>query len=354
MNILIVDDSIVFRSAISKALEGEENINVVNAVPNGKIAIDYLKQNSEIDLVTLDLEMPVMDGMETLKVLRSFNRDVNVILFSSLTVRGAEKTIEALALGADDFVAKIEGKGDIEDSITMIRNELVPRIKALNSRKVKRSVIDKNIYEKKNAEKDSEIFTMPEFLIKPKLLCIGASTGGPEALASIFRGIDTRLSIPILLVQHMPPYFTAKLAESLNKLTPVEIREAKMGEYLEPGVCYLAPGDYHMKLLKDGRNYKIVLNQGEKVCHVRPSVDVTFKSVADCFDGQVLSIVLTGMGDDGAEGSKALAKKDTYIFIQDKHTSIVWGMPGAVDRANVGAKIIPLDKINELLLKYCV
>ena len=334
MKILVVDDSIVFRSAITQALQKVPELNVFKSVVNGKLALDILRLHPDVDLITLDMEMPVMDGLETIKEIRKTNKDITIIVFSSLTVKGAEKTIEALNAGADDFLAKPEGMESIE-------GELVQKVLAFKDRKIKRSSI---VEKKLTAPLPSTNNDMP---IKPKLILIGSSTGGPEALTTVFKSITEKVTIPMLLVQHMPPMFTEKLATALSKLSPVEVREAKSGDTLQPGVCLIAPGDFHMTLSKDGI---ISLNQGEKICFVRPSVNVLLDSVAENFNKQVLNIVMTGMGDDGAVGTKKVQEKGAYTYIQDKESCIVWGMPGAVFKA-IGdqARIIPLTQIGTLI-----
>ncbi len=346
MKVMIVDDSIVFRSAISQALEVVPEIDVFKTASNGKVAVDFLHSYPEIDFIILDMEMPVLDGMETIKQIRKFNKDVNIIVFSSTTLRGAEKTIDALHFGADDFVPKIEGSGTIDDSIEMIKSELLPRIKGLFKHKSKRSEVEAHIQSGENEKSINIESIVSDMAIKPKLIVMGSSTGGPEALATVLKKIDHKLTIPILLVQHMPPVFTAKLAEMLSKASDNDVKEAVDGETPEPGFIYLAPGDYHMEL---GKDYKLTLNQKEKVCFVRPSVDVLFKSVSANQKGQVLSIVLTGMGEDGANGCVELKKYDAYQFIQNKKSCIVWGMPGAVHERNVGAQELDLTQISNLI-----
>lgn len=336
MKILVVDDSIVFRSGITQALQTVPDLNVFKAVPNGKIAIDVLKLNPDVDLITLDMEMPIMDGLETIKEIRKTNKDVTIIVFSSQTVKGAEKTIEALNAGADDFLPKLEG-------INSIKEELLPKVLAFKDRQIKRS----KIIERKAPSINPSLTVSSDIPIKPRLILIGSSTGGPEALSTVFKSITEKVTIPMLLVQHMPPMFTEKLAAALSKLSPVEVREAKSGDTLTPGVCLIAPGDYHMTINKDGI---ISLNQKEKNCFVRPSVNVLLDSVAENFNKQVLNIVMTGMGDDGAIGTKKIHEKGAYTYIQDKESSIVWGMPGSVQKA-IGehARIISLDQIGSLI-----
>jgi two-component system chemotaxis response regulator CheB len=335
LKILVVDDSIVFRSAITQALQTVPELNVFKSVVNGKLALDILRLHPDVDLITLDMEMPILDGLETIKEIRKTNKDVTIIVFSSQTVKGAEKTIEALNAGADDFLAKTEG-------MDSIKTELLPKVIAFKDRKIKRSAI----VERKISHSAVAV-TNTDMPIKPKLILIGSSTGGPEALTTLFKSITEKVSVPMLLVQHMPAMFTEKLAAALTKLSPVQVREAKTGDKLLPGVCLIAPGDFHMTLNKDG---DIVLNQNEKNCFVRPSVNVLLDSVAQNYDKQILSIIMTGMGDDGAHGTKKIADKGAYIYIQDKESSIVWGMPGAVQKV-VGdqARVIPLAQIGALI-----
>lgn len=345
MKVLIVDDSIVYRSAISQALESVPGIVIAKSVSNGELAVQYLQDNTDVDLITLDMEMPVLDGMETIKAIRKFNSHVTIIVFSSFTKKGAERTIKALSIGADDFVEKIEGTGSIDGSIVMIRQELVPRIEALQERTFTREQIESTIKDSISGGVEIERI-VNNMSIKPKLICLGCSTGGPEALTSIFNTITENLTIPMLIVQHMPPMFTQKLAEMLDKLSPVEVREAKHGDTVRPGLCLIAPGDYHMELTPE---LTVKLNQEDKVCFVRPAVDVLFKSVSKNFTGQVLSIILTGMGDDGAKGCVELDKRGAYQFIQDEASCIVWGMPGAVSRTGINPTTLKLDQFGKLL-----
>lgn len=339
MKIVVVDDSIVFRSAIVSAISSDTDIEVVRSFINGKVALDYLVNHPEVDLVTLDMEMPVLDGMETIKEIRKFNKNIVIIAFSSHTQKGAEKTIEALNAGANDFVTKPENLGlSADESINSIKAELLPKILAFrNKAKVQPIEVLKSDLVSPQSLQLAE---------KPKLILIGSSTGGPEALSKIFKSFSGPINVPILIVQHMPPLFTQKLAESLSKLSTVQVFEAKEGDKLKPGVCYIAPGDYHM-VLNDKK--EISLNQADKVCFVRPAVDVLFQSVAKNFSGKILSIVLTGMGEDGAVGAKSLEEKGANIFVQDKDSSVVWGMPGAVKKSVSKSKIISLDDIGTLI-----
>ncbi len=340
MKVLIVDDSVVFRSAISTALSTAPDIEVVKSVPNGKLAVDAIKNFPEIDLITLDMEMPVMDGMTAIKEIRQFNKKVIIIVFSSLTQKGAEKTIEALNLGANDFVTKPESQqGSGFDSIAQ---ELMPKILEFK-RKFHGAKDVKTVSTQEQVKRPLQIRTNK----KPDLFLIGCSTGGPEALTRIFQNLKDPITQSILLVQHMPPMFTTKLAEMLNRISALEVVEAQDGMVIKPNTCYIAPGDFHMTL----ENKIIKLNQAEKVCFVRPSVDVLFNSVAKHNGLQAVAMVLTGMGEDGAQGCLKLKQAGCDIFIQDKESAVVWGMPGAVAKVIPDAQIVEVNDFSGLIYK---
>jgi two-component system chemotaxis response regulator CheB len=339
MKALVVDDSVVFRMAITTALQEAEQISSVKSVRNGEEGIKFLRDNPDTALITLDLEMPVMDGISAIREIRKFNKQVFILVFSSFSRKGAEKTVEALSLGANDFVTKQElgGTVSIENSLKMIRESLIPKVVSFlkSASRAEPVEIDVNV-----------LSLVQQMTIKPKLIVIGSSTGGPEALSKLFSMIKEKVTIPMLMVQHMPPFFTEKLAGHLSSLCKgVDVMEAGGNEKLEAGKCYLAPGDYHMVY----KNGAIKLNQDEKVCYVRPSLDVLLDSLADNFDGKILSIVLTGMGSDGAEGNKKLNKRGDYLFVQDKQSSVIWGMPGAVKTAIPSAHCLNLEDLALML-----
>lgn len=363
MKVVIVDDSVVFRMALKQALGSIEGLEVASALSNGQLAVEYLKNNSDVDLITLDMEMPVLDGMGTIVEIRKFNKNIPIIVFSSLTTKGAEKTIEALNNGANDFVTKEEAGGakSIDRSIEMIKQGLLPKIQALyNERKNSRreenlSTTRNNLEDNANlsphervrlVEGDRKINSIPDLTINPKLIVMASSTGGPEALTQVFRELNEGpKNLPILLVQHMPPLFTAKLAEMLSRISPgYRVQEAKGGESLLAGVCYIAPGDYHMRI---NSKLQLTLDQEEKNCFVRPSANVLFESVAQYYEKQVASFVLTGMGEDGGTGVVELSKKGSYNFYQSQRTCTVFGMPAAVQRSGTGYEVdlIEIPKI---------
>lgn len=342
MRVLIVDDSVVFRMAIRQALEEVEGVQIVGALSNGQLAVDFLKKGNEVDLITLDMEMPVLDGLSAIKEIRKINTRVPIIVFSSLTTKGAEKTIDALSSGANDFVTKEEtgGATSIEKSLEMIRQSLLPKIEAFKGTKPK---LQAGEALKTPAKTTNIELTMVK---KPRLIVMTSSTGGPDALSKVFRGLKEGKNVPILLVQHMPPVFTEKLAEMLTNISPgYTVKEGKPGDTLKESTCYLAPGDYHMVMKPD---QSIDLNQKEKVCYVRPAANCLFESVAENYKAQIASFVLTGMGDDGAEGIKKLSSKGSYNFYQDEASCTVFGMPAAAMRTGI-AQEVQLEKISEVI-----
>jgi two-component system chemotaxis response regulator CheB len=342
MRVLVVDDSIVFRTAIKTALINSGDIEIVDVAANGSIAIQMLKQ-SHYDGITLDLEMPVMDGQETIVEIRKFNKDIPIIVFSAVSLQAATKTFKALELGANDFVQKLQDSNDVNENLKMIEKAVVPRFKALTNNRVS-PILKSNLASQKHKDLSS--------FYKSDLICIGSSTGGPDALKTLFSQFEA-LNVPMLLVQHMPPLFTTQLAARLDKVSNITVKEAKVGDILTAGVCYLAPGDFHMRLVHSEDKYIIALDQGEKVCYVRPAVDVMMQSVSSCFDGQIASFVLTGMGNDGAAGCVQLKEKNSknLVVIQDEESSIVWGMPKAVFDAKAYDSIETLDSIAKIINK---
>ena len=353
MNILIVDDSVVFRMAIANSLESVEGVNVVGSASNGKIAIEFLEKNTHPDVVILDMEMPVMGGIDTIKAIRNLSKDIVIICFSALTSAGAELTLKALSLGANDIVTKQEASSNtIDGSMKMIESILVPKLIAFKTKSTKRSLKTSTDVAVNQSSLELSDY-VSDINISPELILIASSTGGPEALSKIFKGIEVKPKIPILLVQHMPPIFTKSLANMLNNLCPfIEIKEAENGDILESGKCYIAPGDYHMLLNK---NLTLSLTQTEKVSYVRPSATVTFNSVVKNFPKKTISFILTGMGDDGARGVQDLYERGDYLYVQDENSSVVWGMPAAAKQTCPNVKEIDILQvplfINQILAK---
>lgn len=331
IRVLIVDDAAVFRRVLAAEFAADPEIEVVGTAADGRIALSKLTQVNP-DLVILDVEMPVLDGLGTLKEIRKTHPKLPVIMFSALTERGAEATLDALALGATDYFTKPAGSG-LEASVQIIRDELIPRIKALGQRTIGSAPAKPIIAPVATAPPPAEV------------VAIAASTGGPNALAELFRGLPGALATPILIVQHMPPMFTRLLAERIRSQFCVNAKEAVHGDPVEPGHVYIAPGDYHMTLQREAGQLRIRLNQEPPENSCRPAADVLFRSVAATFGASTLAVVLTGMGKDGLRGCEAIKAAGGQVLVQDEATSVIWGMPGSVARAGLADRVLPLAQL---------
>lgn len=344
MRVLIVDDSIVFRSQIKLALDGVSGIVVVGTASNGKIAVDKLEQES-IDLVVMDVEMPEMTGLEALKELRRRGHKTKVIMFSSHTKAGADTTLEALSSGAQDFVAKPSGEAiSIDNAAGMIRSSLLPKVLQFLDRPTPAIAPASS-----TVKATKKYMKYPIESALPSILVIGSSTGGPAALEEALRGLrGKRLRCPVIITQHMPPVFTASLASRIENLTGISCAEAKHMELLEKKI-YVAPGDHHLTVgIVDGA-YRLLLDQGPQRNFVRPAVDPLFETASTIFGNRCVGVVLTGMGADGALGAVAIKEKGGGIVIQDKETCVVFGMPGAVMMTEAFDLMVSLEKISELI-----
>ena len=340
IRVLVVDDAVVVRRIVTDVLGADAEIEVVGAAANGKIALQKLTQVNP-DLVTLDVEMPEMDGPTTLRALRKTHPKLPVIMFSTLTARGAATTLDCLAAGANDYVTKPANVGSVATAMERIRDELIPKIKALCGHKPP----------VKPAGTPAAPMAKPVALkpvVRTKALeavVIGVSTGGPNALADVMPHIAENLPVPMLIVQHMPPVFTKMLAERLDAKSKVTVKEAAAGDVLKPGHVYIAPGDYHMTIEKVAGISRIKLNQDAQENSCRPAVDVLFRSAAAAFGPNVLAVVLTGMGQDGLHGGEVIRAAGGSMICQDQATSVVWGMPGFVAKAGLAEAVLPLNSI---------
>ncbi len=340
IRVLVVDDSVVIRRLVTHALEEEPALEVVGFASNGSIALARIPQLNP-DVITLDIEMPEMDGLEMLRQLRRQYPQIRVVMFSTLTERGAAMTLQALALGADDYVAKASNAGSLDRSMARLRAELVPKIKQF-------FVLAGNAppaVEPAVARPGAERAAAPTMSYRRKVLAIGVSTGGPNALSALIPGFPANFPLPILIVQHMPPLFTRLLAERLQAITPLKVDEAEEGSAITAGKILIAPGDYHMQVRNGGAQAVVALNQSPPENSCRPAVDVLFRSVAEVYGGAAVSAILTGMGQDGLRGTEALKAKGAYVIAQDESSSVVWGMPGAVVGAGLADRVVPLGKI---------
>lgn len=351
IRVLIVDDSVVIRRLVTHALQEDPVLEIVGTAANGSIGLARIPQLNP-DVITLDVEMPEMNGLEMLKELRKTHKDVRVIMFSTLTERGASATMEALSLGADDYVTKASNEGSLDRSMASLRGDLIPRIKQFFQMEGE-SVAPSRSAPVAAAKPVTKIRQAPlgRALVPPEVVCIGVSTGGPTALAAIVPTIPADFPLPILIVQHMPPMFTRLLAERLQVNTQLKVEEATEGALVEPGKILIAPGNYHMRVCKKGLQTVVTLDQEPPENSCRPAVDVLFRSVEEAYGAAAISVVLTGMGYDGLRGAEVLKAHGACVIAQDEASSVVWGMPGAVANAGIADAVVPLGEVVPEILR---
>ncbi|MFY9855430.1 MAG: chemotaxis-specific protein-glutamate methyltransferase CheB, partial [Terracidiphilus sp.] len=303
--------------------------------------------------ITLDIEMPDMDGMVMLRRIRTEYPQMRVIMFSTLTERGAAITLEALTLGADDYVAKVSNEGSLDRSMARLREEMIPKIKQFFSLPQKAPTA---IQEMGASAPMTNLATLssptPQSKkVRPRVVVIGVSTGGPTALGAIMPKLPAGFPLPILIVQHMPPLFTRLLAERLNSTCHLPVEEATQGGIVERGKVLIAPGDFHMKLTSNEDCVRVSLDQSPRQNSCRPAVDALFTSSAEVYGGAALAVILTGMGQDGLRGAEILKAQGASILAQDEASSVVWGMPGAVVNAGLADHVLPLDEVVPEILR---
>jgi two-component system chemotaxis response regulator CheB len=356
--VLVVDDSTVVRRLITMALQGDPCLEVVGTATNGKEALEQLAKLAP-DVVTLDIEMPEMDGLEALRHIRKLSPQIRVVMLSTLTERGAAVTLEALALGADDYTTKQVDGRSVEESTAKLRAELCPKIRQFFSFPAPNSANGSVSPPARSTNTSTEPTLIsrsqrPSKTI-PQVVAIGISTGGPSALASIIPEVPEDFRLPILIVQHMPALFTKLLCERLQERSQLRVCEAAHGDVVRPGLILVAPGDYHMRveLVSGERHPRIALDQGPPQNSCRPAVDVLFESVANVYGGSALAAVLTGMGHDGLRGARLLKSAGAVVIAQDEKTSAVWGMPRALAEAKIADAILPLNEIIPYIVSSC-
>jgi two-component system, chemotaxis family, protein-glutamate methylesterase/glutaminase len=357
LRILIVDDTITYRKILSDIVKEVPEAVAIGTAPSGIIALKKLAQE-HFDIVFLDVHMPDMDGVETLKRIKKEFPGIAVVMVSGVTTRGADTTIEALQLGAVDFIRKPDS-ADAAANAAQLKNDIISvfrliKLKSLTSatgvgpgKTVQPSAISKTV-----PRESAKVTTA---LPRSFGVCvIGVSTGGPEALSKLVPGLTGPFSVPILCVQHMPPMFTKSLADSLTKKSKIQVVEGTDNEPVQPGVMYLAPGGRHMVVRKSDGRVVLGINDGPPANSCRPSVDVLFRSIASVYgDRGILAAVLTGMGNDGCNGVRTLKRQGCYCITQSEQSCVVYGMPRAVDEAGLSDKSIPLEEISreiEILL----
>jgi two-component system chemotaxis response regulator CheB len=346
--VLLVDDAVVVRKALSLAIAQDQDLEVAGTAVNGRVALAKFPALKP-DIVLLDFEMPEMDGLATVRELRKISSRVPIIMFSSLTERGASVTLEALAMGATDYVLK-PSNVDMAATLQAISRELLPKIRALCRLPERRTGF---------APTAQPIQPRPPIVVplRPRLfspvqvVAIGVSTGGPDALARLLPTLPADFPVPIVIAQHMPPIFTALLAARLSSKSSLPVRECVSGEPLMPGCVVIAPGDFHMEVNQEDGLFVLKTHQGPRENFCRPSVDVLFQSIARLYGARALAVVLTGMGQDGLKGCETLRGLGARIYVQDEASSVVWGMPGFVARSGLADRIFPLDQMGAEIVR---
>lgn len=338
VRVLIVDDAVLARRVIADSLREDPIIEVVGTASNGRLALQRLDSNPS-DIIILDLEMPEMDGLQTIDAVRARYPRLPILMCSAYTDAGAAQTLEALARGANDYVTKPTQVRDLEAAKARLRDELLPKIRALCG------VSD-------TAATPHERGIVRELpTVRVDAVAIGASTGGPAALGAVLPRLAGSFPVPILITQHMPKLFTSLLAERLAAQSALQVSEGAPGIEPLPGRVYLAPGGYHMVVRRDGDRVVLDLNEDPAEHSCRPSVDVMLRSVVAVYGEHVASVILTGMGQDGLRGCELVRQRGGIVVAQDRASSIVWGMPGAVSGAGIAHAITPLDEIAPLLTR---
>jgi two-component system chemotaxis response regulator CheB len=351
---MVVDDAVVVRGLVSRWVDGEPDMKVVSSLRTGREAVDQVER-VDPDVVILDVEMPVLDGIAALPLLLEKKRDLVVIMASTLTRRNAEVSLKALSLGAADYVPKPETNREVTTSATF-RRDLIEKIRQLGTRRRRGPIAPRaptpapaaraDEHRRLGEAADAQIKLRPFSTAAPRVLLVGSSTGGPQALTALVGQLNGVIDhAPVLITQHMPPTFTTILAEHLARASGRPAREGAHGEQVLAGNIYLAPGGRHMRVVRRDGNAVIALDDGPLVNFCRPAVDPLFTSAAAIWGPSILAVILTGMGSDGTRGAADLVAAGGSVIAQDEATSVVWGMPGSAAHAGVCSAVLPLDQI---------
>jgi len=361
LRVLVVDDTIVYRKIVCDVLAELPGVEVVGVANNGKIAMSRIA-SLKPDLLTLDIEMPEMNGIEVLEHIKTEAPDVGAIMLSTLTQEGGEMTIRALQLGAFDFIPKPQG-GTMEENKKAVRNALSRLVKAFARRREISNILREQISTTQPRRKDllreqalgvqHMKGAMRPKRTKSEVVAIGVSTGGPNALSRMLPKLPPDLGAPVLVVQHMPPIFTQSLAKSLNSKCAIEVAEAVDGQPLSNNVALIAPGGKQMKVVAgaDGKSRIVRITDDPPENSCKPSADYLFRSVAHHFVGRATGVIMTGMGSDGTLGLKLMKRNGATVIAQDEATCVVYGMPKAVVDSGIADVVVPLDRISEEILK---
>lgn len=349
IKVLVVDDTALYRKIVKDVLNEFNELEVIGSAPNGKIALNKI-ESLHPDLITLDQEMPEMDGLETLRQIKERGIKTAAIMVSSLTTQGAVITMKALNYGAFDFIAKPDSSS-LQENIKNFKEQFKPKIEAFVNRLHIREIASStreavSPFSKKPSETATDIIKSG-LKEKPKIVAIGISTGGPKALADVIPQIPAGLGVPIVIVQHMPPVFTKALADSLDKKSPLKIIEGSNGQELTPDTVYIAPGGKQMKV-EEGNGfgkYILKITDDPPENHCKPSADYLFRSVAGVFPGKAMGVIMTGMGRDGTVGLRLMKRSGAKVLAQDEKSCVVYGMPMEAVKAGVVDLVLPLNKI---------
>jgi two-component system chemotaxis response regulator CheB len=342
---LVVDDSVVARRVISDIFTAESDFEVVGTAPNGRLALTKIERLSP-DLVTLDIDMPELDGIQTLAEIRSRFPGVRVIMVSNLTQRGASITVEALFQGASDYVTKATRTSSPEEARKYLSEQLLPKARAIvrspgMGTRTPRPAVERPVRRRTT--------TSPA-----EIVVIGSSTGGPNALTEVLSGLPADFPAPIVIVQHLPANFTPFLARRLDAAGPLSVHEAATGDRLVPGEAWIAPGDRHLEVHATSAGLELRTTDGPLVNSCRPAADVLFNSASAACGASTLAVVLTGMGQDGLAGCRAIRKAGGQVIAQDRETSVVWGMPGQVTGAGLADAVLPVSEIGAEIVRRVV
>lgn len=363
IKVMVVDDSVVVRGLVSRWIDEDPALAVISAHRNGKLAVDDIERSNP-DVVILDIEMPELDGLAALPLMLKKKSDLVVIMASTLTRRNGEASLKALSLGAKDYVPKPESNSGVTTSVDF-RRELIDKVKNLGMRAKSRAARPARPASAGHAAAHPErarapvaatarpaFVTKPYSRVAPRVLIIGSSTGGPQALAEVFQHIGPAMSrVPVLVTQHMPPTFTAILAEHIGKTSARPCAEGQDGEPIMAGRIYIAPGGKHMLIEKAASGPIIRLSDAAPVNFCKPAVDPFFKSAVDVYGSAIIAAILTGMGNDGAEGAGLVSAAGGSVIAQDEETSVVWGMPGATAKSGVCSDVLPLKEVGPKLAR---
>lgn len=331
IKVLIVDDSALIRSLLSKIVSLEKDMILIGAAPDAYAAKELVNRFSP-DVITLDIEMPKVDGLTFLDKLMKA-RPTPVVMISTLTEQGAEATIRALELGAVDYIPK--PKLGVAEGIKAFQELIIDKIRIAAQANVKRM---------KKSKKTNQVF--PPIIGTEKIIAIGASTGGTEAIKEVLMDLPAN-SPAVVITQHMPPGFTTSYAKRLNSLCHIRVKEAEQGERILPGCAYLAPGSFHLKIVRSGADYRVQLDDSERVTGHKPSVNVMFESLVDCAGKNIVAALLTGMGKDGASGLLKIKGAGGYTIVQDEASCVVFGMPREAIVLDAHCEVLPLEHISQ-------